>query len=214
MISEISTLIADLSVYSLALPAVMGLLRYFRLSNVQKAIWAVVLLSVLIDLIARQLRHAGDPQTLVYYLFTLCEFSLFTYLFAQALVPFIKRRLLLGLLFFFLLFVLIDMIWLSGLEQFNSYSTAVEGLLVIFLTLCYFYKTLRELRIKYLEREPVFWVSTGVLLYYSSNLFIFLFTNFINSSLEALYIIWGIHGIFSILLNILYAIALWVTPQP
>lgn len=214
MYEELSTLISHLSVYSLALPAAVGLLRYFLLSKVQKVLWLLVLLSILIDIVADQLRHAGPYQTLVFYLFTIIEFTILTYVFTQALVPFIARKYLLGVLLFFLLFVFSDMMWLSGIEQFNSYSTAVEGLLIICFTLTYFYKTLQELQIKYLEREPQFWISTGVLLYFSSSLFIFLFTNYVNSSLISLYIIWGIHGIFSILLNVLYSIALWVTPQP
>ncbi|MCB0628320.1 MAG: hypothetical protein R2824_14660 [Saprospiraceae bacterium] len=214
MIKELSIYLSDISMYSIVLPAIAGLILFNRMSKVQRVIWLLVLLSVLTEVIARWVRNTDEFQNLVYYIFTLCEFILLSYIFMQTLVPFFRRAFLLTLIIFFCLFVIVDMVWLSGLAAFNSYSTAVEGLLIIFLILCYFYKTLQELRIKYLEREPLFWVSTGVLLYFSSNLFIFLFTNYINSSTRALFIIWGIHAIFGILLNVLYTLALWVTPKP
>lgn len=214
MEKSLATFITDVSMYSVALPAIAGLLQYYRLKDVGKVLLVLVFLSISTEIVARWLRYDAPSQNLVYYLFTTLEFSLLTYVFAQGLKSFFKPAFFWGIATFFLLFVLTDMIWISGIAQFNSYSTAIEGLILIFLSLCWFYKTLQELKIKHLEREPLFWISTGILLYFSSNLFIFLFTNYVNSSNRALFIIWGIHGIFSILLNIFYTIALWVKPSP
>lgn len=214
MEERLSYFISDLSMYSVALPAVIGLALYYRLQQIQKVILLLVLLSVSTEVVAHWVKLQNGNQNLVYYLFTALEYMLLTYIFAQGIQPFFKNVFFKRAAIFFLLFVIADMIWISGINQFNSYSTAVEGLIVIFFSLSFFYKTLEELKIEYLEREPVFWISTGVLLYFSSSLFIFLFTNYVQSSNRALFIIWGIHGIFSILLNISYSIALWVKPNP
>lgn len=214
MEESISWLISDISKYSVALPAIAGLIRYNRLQRVQQAAFILILLSILVEVAAHWIIRQDWNHFLVYHIFTILEFGLLTYIFAQGLVPFLKLNFFRGIVLFFLLFIISDMIWISGIAQFNSYSTAIEGLILIFLSLSWFYKTLQELKIKHLEREPLFWISTGILLYFSSNLFIFLFTNYVNSSNRALFIIWGIHGIFSILLNIFYSFALWVKPNP
>lgn len=214
MEESISWFIGYLSMYSIAMPALVGLLFYKRLQAVQKTLLILILLSTLIEIIALWVIHQGGYQHLVYRIFTILEFSLLTYIFAQGIKPFFTEFFFKGAVIFFFLFVLADMIWISGIVQFNSYSTAIEGLILIFFSLIFFYKTLQELQIQHLEREPLFWISTGVLLYFASSLFIFLFTNYINSSTRSLFIIWGIHGIFSILLNIFYSIALWVKPSP
>lgn len=214
MEEELAWLITDISKYSVALPALVGLIGYLRLESKQKIVFLLVLLSGLSEASAHILGFSGAGQTIVYYLFTCFEFGLLTYLFAEGIKPFFKSSFFLTIAIFFLLFLISDVIWLSGIAQFNTYSTAVAGLIIIFYALVFFYKTLQELKIRYLEREPLFWISAGTLLYFSSSLFIFLFTNYVNSSTSALFLIWSLHGIFSILLNVFYSTALWVKPTP
>ncbi|MCI5080211.1 MAG: hypothetical protein MRY78_00890 [Saprospiraceae bacterium] len=213
MIKELAIILSDISMYSVVLPALVGFIRIRKLQLVQKAVFALALLSVLTEVIARLVRHMGNAQNIVYYGYTALEFGLLAIIFAQALPPYLTRRSVLAISFAFVGFVVLDMVWLSGVEQFNNYSTAVESLILIFFSLVFFYKTLQELQIRYLEKAPLFWISVGVLLYFSGSLFIFLFTNYVNSSNQALFIIWGIHGIFGILLNLFYALALWTKPD-
>ena len=52
------------------------------------------------------------------------------------------------------------------------YSTTLECLLMIFWILLYFYETIRSLKISNLLLFPFFWVCSGLLLYYSSFVFI------------------------------------------
>jgi len=209
---EISWFISNLSIYSIALPAMVGLVFYHRLQFYQKGIFLLIILSLGADLAARIVVENGGNHQYVYRIFTIVEFILLTYVFAQGIVPFLTKRFFWGVGIAFLSFALIDLLWISDIEQFNSYTTAVEGILMLFFALVFFYKTLIELKIKELEKSPFVWLSVGVLLYFSSSLFIFLFTNYFEHSRNSLFIIWGIHGIFSILLNITYSIILWIQP--
>lgn len=52
------------------------------------------------------------------------------------------------------------------------YSTTVESLLMLFWIMLYFYNTIRTLKIPNLLNYPFFWICSGLLLYYSSFLFI------------------------------------------
>jgi hypothetical protein len=52
------------------------------------------------------------------------------------------------------------------------YSTTVESLLMLFWILLYFYHTISTLKIPNLLTYPFFWICSGLLLYYSSFLFI------------------------------------------
>ncbi|WP_439558835.1 hypothetical protein [Dyadobacter sp.] len=64
--------------------------------------------------------------------------------------------------------------WLSDMHNHRMvlYSTTVESLLMLFWVLLYFYKTIRALKIPNLLIYPFFWVCSGLLIYYSSFLFI------------------------------------------
>lgn len=52
------------------------------------------------------------------------------------------------------------------------YSKTIEGVLMIFLILLYFYEIIKSLQIPNLLTFPFFWVCSGLLLYYSSLIFI------------------------------------------
>ena len=52
------------------------------------------------------------------------------------------------------------------------YSTTLECLLMIFWILLYFYETIRSLKIPNLLLSPFFWICSGMLLFYSSYVFI------------------------------------------
>ncbi len=79
---------------------------------------------------------------------------------------------------FFLAFSIWDMIdtnpTLGDLHNHKMvlYSTTVESLLMLFWILLYFRDTIRSLKIPNLLTYPFFWICSGLLLYYSSFLFI------------------------------------------
>ncbi|MCI1189112.1 hypothetical protein MON38_16940 [Hymenobacter sp. DH14] len=79
----------------------------------------------------------------------------------------------------------------------------------------YFRKLLNELRVPSLAQEPMFWVSTGVLLYGLSKLFISLFSNYMleHYSRQLSLMVWTIHGLLTIVLYLCYLRAIWLRPQ-
>ncbi|WP_298513680.1 hypothetical protein [uncultured Kordia sp.] len=98
--------------------------------------------------------------------------------------------------------------------MFNSNATTVLGILVISLSLSYFYALLKEVKYTLLERNPMFWLNAGFLIYFSSNLLLF----FINNSMftkadEVSYLVWGLHAIVNFILVIFFTIAIWITPN-
>lgn len=63
---------------------------------------------------------------------------------------------------------------ISDLHNHNmvAYATTLESFLMLFWTLLYFYETINTLKIPNLLTFPFFWVCSGILLYYSSFIFI------------------------------------------
>ncbi|MEO0473084.1 MAG: hypothetical protein AAF206_25945, partial [Bacteroidota bacterium] len=60
----------------------------------------------------------------------------------------------------------------------------------------------------------MFWFGTAILLYFSGNLLLFLYSSLVASlDVETNYQIWGIHAVLNILLYSMYTIALWSKPE-
>ncbi|GGH54090.1 hypothetical protein ACN9ML_23085 [Dyadobacter endophyticus] len=93
----------------------------------------------------------------------------------------------------------------------DNAGRSIESVVVILLALSYFFKVFQELKVQNLLVEPFFWVSAGLLLFFSGNFLIFIFMNFIllySKNLNDQ--IWVIHALMNYMLYITYSIALWV----
>ncbi|MEM6321748.1 MAG: hypothetical protein AAF960_29075 [Bacteroidota bacterium] len=212
MSKSFAILIMMLSVYSISIPLLSGIYRIKHLTELQRLIGLSVLLSLGGELIGIFLAKAGINNLYVFHTFTVLQFALLTLIMEKELVPFVSKRTLRGLMVGFTILALFDAFWWNGIENFNNYARTISSILLISLVILFFYKTLQELRIKNLEREPLFWLSIGILIYHSGSSLIFLFSNYVKTSELALLTLWGIHAIFNIFLNISYAIALWIRP--
>lgn len=88
------------------------------------------------------------------------------------------RRILFSTIIGFALFATWDFFSINpSISNFHNhkeflYSSTVECILMIFWILLYFYETIRSLKIPNLLTYPFFWVCSGLLLYYSSVVFI------------------------------------------
>lgn len=85
---------------------------------------------------------------------------------------------------------------------------AFAGLVLIIISILFFYKLLSELKVVKIHRQPIVWIAFGTLAYYSGNLFVFLAKSYLLNS-GNLGSMWMVHNTLNIMKNILFAIALW-----
>ena len=90
-----------------------------------------------------------------------------------------------------------------------------ESLLLLLLPGLYFRKLLNELHVRNLVRDAMFWVSTGLLLYFLGKLLIGLFSNYLlaHYSKELNLWVWFVHAVLLFVLHSCYLRALWLRPQ-
>ena len=99
--------------------------------------------------------------------------------------------------------------------RFKPAVQVLESLLVLGMAALYFRKLLNELRVPQLARDPLFWVSAGLVVYSLSKLLIALFSNYLleHYSQRLSLTVWTIHGLLTIMLYLCYLRALWLRPQ-
>ncbi len=148
------------------------------------------------------------------HVYTVVEFILLAGIFKRPLagvIPALYFRLLYGA---FALYALLHIL-LPGRSWYehNAWPRAIEAITLILLVLLFFYNTLKELNFRHLESAPLFWISTGLLFYFSSSFFIFISSNYVLGENELAVMLWAIHMIFTIVRNVFFGIALWVRPR-
>lgn len=110
----------------------------------------------------------------------------------------------------FIIYYVINSIFIEGLNQYNSLAMSIEAIIMIVLCFIYFHKLYTDEVGVFLERIPVFWVVIGILFYFSGALFSFLLSSDILSKApDRFYNSWIFHNSVNIIKNILFAIGLW-----
>lgn len=209
MTEETSFLLATISSYIGLIP---GILAFFRIKNplpdhrlLAMLVWWGIFISLSANFVNEVL---GRPNLFLLHLYTIGDFIILTLIFRQVL----PRVAFWALILVFPLFAVINSIFFEKMMTMNVLNRSISAFLLMFYALSFFMKTLREMKIKRLEKEPLFWISVGVLFYNAGSFFIFLFSKDITPFSEIWLTYFGIHSIFGIILYLFYTIALWVRP--
>jgi hypothetical protein len=80
----------------------------------------------------------------------------------------------------------------------NTYSAIVEKLLIMSLSIMYFYKVLQELPAKKIYYIGLFWVISSLFIINSAKLVVYSFAEYLVVFKDNLIFLWGLHNILSI----------------
>lgn len=136
----------------------------------------------------------------------------FTYFFLIACNK--KIKIYLQVIFtFFVLFLIVDNLFLRKKTAFNSISAGIEAILIITLCLYYFYEKLKEPNSIFIYNNQSFWVTIGFLIFQCGTFFLYIYTE--NTPYDSTFIFQylGINSSFAILKNILFSIAMLKKPE-
>ncbi|MBF9223764.1 hypothetical protein [Hymenobacter ruricola] len=188
----------------------VGAARFGRLDPALRCLAGLIFFEIFVELLSR----AVTPNLFVLPADTMVEFGALAWMYRRAFWPSALSRWLPAVVAVFAAASLVSYAEPARLLQFNTVQRFAESLLVLGLVLRYFYTVIRELAIEHLEREPLFWVSVGLLLYFSGNVFIFISSNYVIQHSKTLSLrLWDVHALLYMVLNGLYAVALWISPS-
>jgi hypothetical protein len=88
----------------------------------------------------------------------------------------IRKAIIWSFLVFFI-FCIADAFFIEGLKEMNSYARVLESSLLIALALLYFYVVFQDLNQLYIDQDPMFVLSSGILVYFAGTTMAFLMFN-------------------------------------
>lgn len=199
---------------SLAISVIIGLVRLKKLNGDQQLLLILIGLVILVEISSRILWYLSTNNLFLYHFYAVIEFLLLATLYNKHIHRLIKPMYMFIIMTSFVLFAIINTAFFQSLKQFNSHVTFVECILLIVFAILYFYKELRDLENRHLERIPMFWINASVITYFSGSLVLFYVANdLIPESMKVKGVVWGTHALFNIVHYALYAVALLVKNQ-
>jgi hypothetical protein len=167
-----------------------------------------------LDGISRVFWWYSIPNLFLGHVSTVSELLFLAAIYRISLKGFVRPWLISSCMVVFTAMAIVNSLFLQGFEFNNSNIKIIESGLVLTFVLLFFLKLAREMQVKRLERYTMFWVSCAVLIYFSSTLFIFIYSNYVLLYSQELGIyIWFIHAIFLILFHLALCVSLWIVPR-
>jgi hypothetical protein len=193
------------------LPVIAALYNYRYLDKVLKIAAAFFLVSAVFDLVLQLVVRMGinNNHPLIYIFIIVSVLFFAAIYFYASFNPKLKKAILI-LSAIVLLIILFNVIFIESIWDYPSLSITVLGVLLIFFSLMYFYQLLNRQEFIHIEKQGLFWINTGVLFYFSINLFLFMLFRQILLRHPEYYMI---HDVTNIIANILYSVGLLCKPQ-
>ena len=214
MSKELFQLLGNVSSFIVLIPIIISGYKFKSLSKVQLKLFYLIILIFLVEIIANILWRNKINNLPVYHFYTVFELLFILNIYKTVLKHPFSKKFFVSVGIGFTVFAIVNTVYFQDLTTFNSNTTTLLGILVIFLALSYFYTLLKEVKYGALETNPMFWINSGFLIYFSSNLTLFFINNnLFKGSTEASYLVWGLHAIVNIILVVFYTIAVWVNPK-
>jgi len=201
-------LITKISEYAGAPLVVLIAIRWVRLSMAQRFFGLLIIAIFTNQMLASSFLGLFPTSNLpLYHVYLLIEgpglLLLFRYRFKEKRI---RKGLKIGAISLFVL-TIANTIFLQDLDQLPSNIRTLESLTMCFLSLFYFRYVFIERKVRQLDKSFWFWVNAGILLYFTSNLLLFMFTNLLLNRDDKLFLgVWTIHASLNFLLYGCYAI--------
>lgn len=198
-------ILADIAQWSILIPVFWGLFRFPVLSGPQKKLFSLLLFSLGMQMLGDILKEIYNNNAPGFHAYILGEFTFILLIFRKELSrlfpAFLGPVLLLG----FALLSILDATLLSGFTRMPNYARTTEGILAILLAISYFALLYREREVLFLEKQFLFWFSSGLILFFSFNLLLYFFSNYlVENFLNAAGFLFVFHSVMVLVLYVFY----------
>jgi len=169
-------MLSKIYLITLLISSLISIYNYNKLTTYLKAFSIFLVVTLVVECAGYFLIK---PNIWLFNIFTALEFVFYLVLFRQILTSTSKKKAVNLLIASTIIASLGNMIFFQGLFKFNNYSYSYGCMLVCICVMMYFLQLLHHTNPQPLTRIPMFWVSTGLLIYYACNFFYMGLLNYI-----------------------------------
>jgi len=204
IVMTVDNILNYLSLFSGLFPVIAAIYRYKTLDPALKPMAIFFFVSALVDTLLLVMPRIGILNNWpLIHLFIVIMLVFFGRVYYQSFyIPGLKKTTAALCVLAFI--AIIYGIFRDGLMFFPSFANSFLSVVFTLLSLFYFYQLLNAREFVHIEKQPMFWINSGVLIYFGINIFLFmLFDKFVKHAEDD---VWIIHDLTNVVSNILYSI--------
>ena len=115
-----------------------------------------------------------------YTIFHFVSYVFYLWFFSKILHLPVIRRVIRVLFLLYLLWAVANYLFIQGMTQLNTFSDLLACFLMVFLSIAYYYQLLYAREVISLQRDPFFWICTGILIYHLGSMMGLFLINVMN----------------------------------
>ncbi len=114
------------------------------------------------------------PQAHIYSLITLLFLGFF---YINIFYKFTNKKILYSIILAFTIYSIGNAFFIQSIWDYPSVPSSIKALIIIIFSILYFHKTMVEAKIEKLFHEPLIWINTAILFYFTGTLFFYILFN-------------------------------------
>ena len=141
------------------------------------------------------------------HIYVLGEFVVLTLFYANYINEYVNRKFIWSIIGAFSVFSILNALFIQKITVYPNIPRAVESIVMVVFSVLYFHKVMVEAKIKKLSKEPMIWINTAMLIYFSVNFFFHIsfpvaLANSVEFAKGIIYFFWATNIVFYTILTI------------
>jgi hypothetical protein len=191
------------------LPLVAGMVYYQQLNKPLKALMPYLWLSLLTNIAASVLAAMHTNNMPLLHVYTMLELLAIAYYYRKAFSSHTANQWITVIMVVYPILCIVNFSFIQSLYKFNTYTRPLEAIIIILITGIYLSEQSRLAKQELITASGRL-VAYGMLIYFCSSLFQFIFSNTISShaSKTVKITIWTLHASFVLIMYIFFYLAI------
>lgn len=191
------------SILSLLIPLSAGLYLFRETDRALQTLMGYLAIVLIVELVGLYLMFQGRELFWLLHFYTLFEYSAFALILSLWEEDRLRSHLRWSILWFAVIWIAAK-IFLESFNEWDNYTSSLESILLIAISTYMLVRLSREEGFSF-YKDPKFWVSCGILIYFAGNFMSFAFSNVIMNWYRENQITWlPINSLLNILKNLCF----------
>jgi hypothetical protein len=208
MLEHIRDIFFEYAPWAVFVPWLLALVRRAMDTPALKVLFYYLTAAVCTHLLSFFMWKLKKNNLPILHVYTVVEYLLLLRFYYLLLKDFLPDAVFFLLAAGFPAFSIIDSLWIENIHSFNTYSRSVEALIFIFLSVCWFVKTVSDADSR--ATLPLNYIAGGLLIYFAGSVVLFSFRDLISQFTRSFLMnVWSLHTLLLFILYIMITISLW-----